>query len=325
MVTTRAKDSGSGGNPKFPLGEVDHNRRPSRLATATYAKQRFDHDASDDSDDAVQDDSDGSDEGDGRPGPNARRLGGNKARGKGGGQQRGTQMHPGLLPCGPVLCNPFLTFPNTRTLHPAPPAAVTKLEWSSPLQIVKYPDPRLRAVNARIGVFDDSLAQLAKEMIEVMYLDDGVGLAAPQVGVNVRMMVFNPEGRDKPGNECVLVNPEVVEAAGLKEAGEEGCLSFPRIYGDVERSRQITVKAVDAKGQPVKLQLTDAWVARIFQHEYDHLQGVLFHDRMKPAVLETVRPALVALEEEFMAAQPAARIVRVPAPKVNKGFGAAKK
>ncbi|GLC59551.1 hypothetical protein PLESTB_001499500 [Pleodorina starrii] len=202
---------------------------------------------------------------------------------------------------------------------------VTKLEWASPLQIVKYPDPRLRAVNARIGVFDESLLRLAKEMIEVMYQDDGVGLAAPQVGVNVRLMVFNPEGRARPGNESILVNPEIVESVGGKELGEEGCLSFPRIYGDVERSRQITIKALDAKGQPVKLQLTDPWVSRIFQHEYDHLQGVLFHDRMKPAVLETVRPALVAMEEEFLAANPGAKVVRVPPPKVNKGFGAVKK
>lgn len=202
---------------------------------------------------------------------------------------------------------------------------MTKLEWTSPLQIVKYPDPRLRAVNAKIGVFDDSLLRLAKEMIEVMYQDDGVGLAAPQVGVNVRLMVFNPAGRDKPGNESILVNPEIVEQLGGKEADTEGCLSFPQIYGDVERSRQISIKAQDEKGNPVKLTLTDPWVARIFQHEYDHLQGVLFHDRMKPAVLETVRSELVALEEGFLAANPGAKINRVPPPKGAKGFGAPKK
>ncbi|KAG2496147.1 hypothetical protein HYH03_005749 [Edaphochlamys debaryana] len=201
---------------------------------------------------------------------------------------------------------------------------ITKLEWTSPLQIVKYPDPKLRAVNARIGVFDDSLSKLAKEMIEVMYQDDGVGLAAPQVGVNVRLMVFNPEGKGRPGNESVLVNPEIVEQTGGKELDEEGCLSFPRIYGDVERSRNVVVKAQDAKGNPIKLTLTDPWIARIFQHEYDHLQGVLFHDRMKSTVLETVRPSLVALEEEFLAANPgqAAAVVRLKPPKA-KGFGAA--
>ncbi|PNW88670.1 hypothetical protein CHLRE_01g039650v5 [Chlamydomonas reinhardtii] len=155
--------------------------------------------------------------------------------------------------------------------------------------------------------------------------DDGVGLAAPQVGVNVRLMVFNPMGRDKPGNESILVNPEIVEQLGGKELGEEGCLSFPRIYGDVERSRQINVKALDATGQPVKLTLTDPWVARIFQHEFDHLQGVLFHDRMKPSVLETVRPELVALEEAFLAEHPAAKVQRLAPAKGAKGFGAPKK
>ncbi|GLI60620.1 hypothetical protein VaNZ11_002782 [Volvox africanus] len=212
---------------------------------------------------------------------------------------------------------------STKLMHEVP--TVTKLEWTSPLHIVKYPDPRLRAVNARIGVFDDSLLRLAKEMIEIMYQDDGVGLAAPQVGVNVRLMVFNPEGRIRPGNESILVNPEIVEQLGGKELGEEGCLSFPRILGDIERSRQITIKAQDAKGQPIKLQLTDPWVARIFQHEYDHLQGVLFHDRMKPPVLESVRPALSAMEEEYLAAHPGTSIARVPLAKVKKGFGVFKK
>ncbi|KAG2448522.1 hypothetical protein HYH02_006413 [Chlamydomonas schloesseri] len=214
-------------------------------------------------------------------------------------------------------------FGTTAKLQEVP--VVTKLEWTSPLQIIKYPDPRLRAVNAKINVFDESLMRLAKEMIEIMYQDDGVGLAAPQVGVNVRLMVFNPQGRDRPGNESILVNPEIVEQLGGKELGEEGCLSFPRIYGDVERSRQISVKALDASGQPVKLTLTDPWVARIFQHEYDHLQGVLFHDRMKPSVLETVRPELVALEEVYLAAHPGAKVQRLAPPKAAKGFGAPKK
>uniref|UniRef100_A0A7R9YZE9 Peptide deformylase n=1 Tax=Chlamydomonas euryale TaxID=1486919 RepID=A0A7R9YZE9_9CHLO len=117
---------------------------------------------------------------------------------------------------------------------PAKLPTVTQLEWSSPLEIVKYPDPRLRAVNAKVGVFDESLLRLAKEMIEVMYQDDGVGLAAPQVGINLRLMVFNPDGQGKPGNEAILCNPEIMSMGGQKVAMEEGCLSFPRIYGRVE-------------------------------------------------------------------------------------------
>lgn len=112
---------------------------------------------------------------------------------------------------------------------------MTKIEWQSPLSIIQYPDPRLRAVNGRVGVFDDDLASLAKEMFEVMYAseDGGVGLAAPQVGVNLRLMVFNPGEDRKREEEVVLVNPQVLSASGPLRPFEEGCLSFPGIYGEV--------------------------------------------------------------------------------------------
>lgn len=202
---------------------------------------------------------------------------------------------------------------------------VTKLEWSKPLGIVKYPDPRLRQVNAKVGVFDGSLIELAKEMAEIMYQDDGVGLAAPQVGVNIRMMIFNPRGREGRGQDTILVNPEIIVAAKPNATETEGCLSFPKIYADVERPRDVTVRAQNEKGETVHLQLGGeneeaAWISRIFQHEYDHLQGILFHDRMKPAILETVRAPLVEMEETFVAAQPGVKVQRVPAVKINKGF-----
>jgi len=106
--------------------------------------------------------------------------------------------------------------------------------WESPLSVVKYPDPLLRAPNATIECFDENLAKLAEEMFEVMYEDDGVGLAAPQVGVNVRMMVFNETGeREHPEAQVVLVNPKIVTASKGTSVFEEGCLSFPKLYGDV--------------------------------------------------------------------------------------------
>lgn len=98
-----------------------------------------------------------------------------------------------------------------------------------------------------------------------------MGLAAPQVGVNVRLMVFNESGKRGSGQEMVLVNPEIVSSSKTTELDVEGCLSFPKIYGDVERSTEIVVKAQDAKGQPVSLTLK-GFVARVFQHEFDHLQ-----------------------------------------------------
>ncbi|KAK9842088.1 hypothetical protein WJX81_007904 [Elliptochloris bilobata] len=190
---------------------------------------------------------------------------------------------------------------------------VTDLAWESPLQIIRYPDPRLRARNARIGVFDERLARLSRELFEVMYNgDDGVGLAAPQVGVNVRVMVFNPTGR-RGGEEVTLVNPRVLSVGRARELGEEGCLSFPQIFAPVERAYRVKVRAQDLTGQPLTLTLTD-WRARIFQHEFDHLQGVLFHDRMAHAALESVREKLVALEEEYLRAHPGAPVQRVPQP-----------
>eukprot|EP00199_Chlamydomonas_sp_CCMP681_P005692 CAMPEP_0119109242 /NCGR_PEP_ID=MMETSP1180-20130426/17804_1 /TAXON_ID=3052 ORGANISM="Chlamydomonas cf sp, Strain CCMP681" /NCGR_SAMPLE_ID=MMETSP1180 /ASSEMBLY_ACC=CAM_ASM_000741 /LENGTH=250 /DNA_ID=CAMNT_0007094981 /DNA_START=80 /DNA_END=832 /DNA_ORIENTATION=+ len=201
---------------------------------------------------------------------------------------------------------------------------VKKLEWQSPLQVVKYPDPRLRVVNAKVAVFDENLLALAREMIQIMYQDDGVGLAAPQVGVNIRLMVFNPVGRTEPGNETILVNPEIISISGPRLLMEEGCLSFPGLQADVERARDLVVRGQNEKGEPITLTLggeddENIWIGRIFQHEYDHLQGILFHDRMKPVAVDTLRSALVALEDGFVAAHPAAKIKRLEAPKAAKG------
>ncbi|PSC76281.1 peptide deformylase [Micractinium conductrix] len=187
---------------------------------------------------------------------------------------------------------------------------VTKLEWQSPLAVLPYPDPRLRAVNVRIGVFDDSLRRLAEEMFEVMYQDDGVGLAAPQVGVNVRLMVFNETGEKDKGEEIVLVNPQIVNTGKSRNLFEEGCLSFPTIYADVERPSKVRIKAQDLQGRKFTLSLT-GFPARIFQHEYDHLDGTLFHDRMEPDVLATVKQQLVEMEEAYLTKNPGADIQRV--------------
>lgn len=207
------------------------------------------------------------------------------------------------------------------TTQPRQIPVVDKLEWSTPLCIIKYPDPRLRAVNAKIGVFDDSLKQLANQMFDIMYQDDGVGLAAPQVGVNVRLMVFNETAVRGDPAETVLVNPEIMEKSKATEVDEEGCLSFPKIYADVERSTKIEIKYQDLQGVQQEMQLS-GFVARIFQHEYDHLQGVLYHDRMKLRELEKIRARLVELEESFLAANPGVKVQRLaPQKAAAKGFG----
>jgi len=197
------------------------------------------------------------------------------------------------------------------------------LTWEGPLEIIKYPDPRLRAKNAPITDFGENLQKLAEEMFQVMYDDDGCGLAAPQVGVNYRLMVFNPEGSRGKGKEMVLANPEIVSSGSESDWFREGCLSFPEIRGDVERPTKVKIKAQDVNGKDVEFQLDD-FTARVFQHEYDHLQGMLFHDRMPDKEVAAIHDKLVKLEDDFVANNPsvADKIKRVgPKPEVKKPFG----
>lgn len=167
------------------------------------------------------------------------------------------------------------------------------------MDIVLYPDPRLRAKNAPVTDFDDQLAANAKAMFKLMYETVGVGLAAPQVGLNLRLMVFNPAGSpDKAEQEVVLCNPKLVWKSKEKEPGEEGCLSFPEVRGQVLRPIGVKVIAQDLQGKEIELQLQD-WEARIFQHELDHLEGVLFVDRMSPASKSLMKSNLEELVRQY--------------------------
>ncbi|CAN0116280.1 unnamed protein product, partial [Ectocarpus sp. 13 AM-2016] len=154
------------------------------------------------------------------------------------------------------------------------------------LRILKYPHPALRAENEEIEVFDDDVKKLARNMFKIMYAAKGVGLAAPQVGVNKRLMVFNPEGDAKNWlDEAILVNPKIVASGKGRITAEEGCLSFPGMGG--KRRNWVKVEAVNAKGKKVKKKYTD-WTARIFQHEYDHLDGTVYIDHLSPPEREKV-------------------------------------
>jgi peptide deformylase len=160
------------------------------------------------------------------------------------------------------------------------------------LRVLKYPHPQLRAPNAEVSVFDDELRDLSRRMLKMMYAARGVGLAAPQVGVNKRLLVFNPDGDEKKmANEVVLVNPMIVERAEGSELDDEGCLSFPGFGAKVERAKWIKVKAYNLKGKPFNKKWT-GWEARVFQHEYDHLDGTLYVDRLSPSERQTVQPDL---------------------------------
>ena len=170
------------------------------------------------------------------------------------------------------------------------------------LRIVKYPSPFLRAHNIDImpeELKDGSIQQLAKEMFLVMYAAEGVGLAAPQVGVNKRLMVFNESGdRKRWLDEVIMINPRIVEKSDATEIGLEGCLSFPDMDGNVERSKTIKVEALNTRGKKMTKKFT-GWTARIFQHEYDHLDGVVYVDRLDAEGRAKVQPRLDELVKEF--------------------------
>lgn len=166
------------------------------------------------------------------------------------------------------------------------------------MEVVVYPDPRLLRKTEPIAAVSDEIRAKALEMLKVMYADRGVGLAAPQVGWSVRLFVMNPTGdATKPEEELVLVNPRIVKRAG-KVRGEEGCLSFPGIYVEVERSRYVTVQWTGLDGQPREEQWAD-WRARIFQHELDHLDNVLLVHRMSEADKIQNAEALDELRQNF--------------------------
>ncbi len=148
-------------------------------------------------------------------------------------------------------------------------------------EIVKTPDPVLRRKAHKITTFEKDLQVLIDDMIETMREAPGVGLAAPQIGISERLVVIeygDDEDENVPKKLYVLINPEIIEASEEKVEGIEACLSVPQLVGEVERHEKLVVKSLNRYGKPVKIKV-DGWMARIFQHEIDHLDGVLFTDR----------------------------------------------
>lgn len=142
--------------------------------------------------------------------------------------------------------------------------------------IVSYPDPVLRKKAKPVARVSPEIQELIEHMMSSMHNAYGVGLAAPQVGVSLRIVIIEPI--DQPAR--VLINPQILEREG-EQIGLEGCLSIPALYGDVKRADKITVRALNRRGKPVLLHL-EGMAARIAQHEVDHLDGVLFIDRAIP-------------------------------------------
>lgn len=166
------------------------------------------------------------------------------------------------------------------------------------MQIVKYPDPVLRRTAERVTTFDSGLEKIAAQMLDTMYTLRGVGLAAPQVGLATALLVLNPTGNPSDReDELVLVNPEIVSRKHL-EWGEEGCLSFPDIYAEIERHRDIEVRYLDLQGKAREMRASE-FLARVILHEIDHLQGILFIDRLSPTDKIRLRVRLQDMERMY--------------------------
>jgi len=151
-----------------------------------------------------------------------------------------------------------------------------------PYDIHKLGDAVLRTPARRIGKVDDSIRELARDMLISMYAARGIGLAAPQIGVHQQLLVIDLELEDPASPPLVLVNPEITAVGGSICTYEEGCLSIPGVYLDVVRPSVVEVSYRDAMGRPKRLK-ADGLMARCIQHEMDHLNGVLFVDRVTDA------------------------------------------
>jgi peptide deformylase len=144
--------------------------------------------------------------------------------------------------------------------------------------VLKYPDPILAKPGAPVTEFDDDLAQLVEEMFDSMYAAEGIGLAAPQIGISKQITVIDVSFKERPEEKLVLINPEVVDREG-RQVEEEGCLSLPEIRAKVERASWVKVRAQNVLGEWFEVE-GEELLARALLHEIDHLHGILFIDRL---------------------------------------------
>lgn len=156
------------------------------------------------------------------------------------------------------------------------------------LEVLRFPDERLRTKAAEVTQIDDSIREIVNNMFETMYEENGIGLAATQVNIHQRIVVINVT-EDKE-EALVLINPEITKKDGSK-ISEEGCLSVPTAYAKVDRAETVTVKAQNEKGETFELD-ADGLLAVCIQHELDHLNGVLFIDYLSPLKRQRIRKKL---------------------------------
>jgi len=185
--------------------------------------------------------------------------------------------------------------PASRVATPKPPAPPPPRPVPAALDLTFYPDPKLKALAKEVLKFDDWLLAVVERMKDLMVLHKGVGLAAPQVGLSLRIFVASPTGKREEAR--AYINPVLSDEHGSEE-GEEGCLSLPDIRIKVPRFKSVRVEAVDERGQAFAEALAD-FPARVVQHENDHLDGILLLDRMSPMAKLANRKKIKELEEDY--------------------------
>ena len=152
-----------------------------------------------------------------------------------------------------------------------------------PLSLHYLGDRVLRQATKRVSKVDNELRELVRKMLQTMYSEDGIGLAAPQVGVNKQLLVVDADPENAAAPPLVLINPKITAVSDELAAGQEGCLSIPGVYLDVIRPAAIEVSFKDETGRPRRMKVDDL-AARVIQHEMDHLNGVMFVDRVENAI-----------------------------------------
>ncbi|HEX4478371.1 MAG TPA: peptide deformylase [Polyangiaceae bacterium] len=165
--------------------------------------------------------------------------------------------------------------------------------------ILRYPDARLKQVAEPIRAVDDSIRTLVDDMAETMYAAPGVGLAANQVGVLLRVFVIDVASDDEPSDLRVFINPEIVETDGT-QTWEEGCLSFPGVTEEIRRAERVRVKALDRDGNPFELE-AEGLLAVAIQHETDHLNGVVMLDKLSAVKRRLLGRKLARAKDEVAA------------------------
>jgi peptide deformylase len=184
----------------------------------------------------------------------------------------------------------------TKTeLENATTAPSTQAEGTAIHEIVKYPDPVLSTKGAPVTDFGPELAQFVDEMWASMYAAHGIGLAAPQIGVSKRITVIDVSFKERPDERLVLINPEIIEREG-KQFEEEGCLSLPDIREKVQRAARVKIRAQDVNGEFFEAE-GEELLARAMQHEIDHLDGVLFIDRLSTLKRDLVKRRIRKLQK----------------------------